>query len=130
MLEAKQKRIRRHKRVRAKISGTADRPRLCVFYSNNHVYAQLINDEKGATLAAVNDFDIKPGAAKKIESSKDSKAAERTSKAGVSYGVGKLIAKKAAELKIEKIVFDRGGFKYHGVVKALAEGAREGGLKF
>jgi len=106
MLEKKEKRIRRHKRVRAKIKGTADVPRLCVFRSNKYVYVQIINDETGKTLA----FDRK-------ELSKAKKAGEE-------------IAKKAKGLKIEKIVFDRGGYKYHGRVKAIAEAAREGGLKF
>lgn len=111
MLEKQEKRLRRHKRVRAKIFGTAQRPRLCVFKSNQHIYAQLIDDEKGKTLAAASDLEIK-------------KSAEKTKE------VGKLIAEKAKVKKIEKVVFDRGGYKYHGRVKALAEGAREGGLNF
>lgn len=113
MLETKKKRIQRHKRVRAKIAGTKDLPRLAVFSSNSHIYAQLINDDKAQTLASCNDLKIK-------QKSKSAKAKE----------VGKLIAKSAVEKKIDKVVFDRGGFKYHGKIKALAEGAREGGLKF
>lgn len=111
MLEKQIKRNRRHKRVRAKIFGTARRPRLCVFKSNQHIYAQLIDDEKGKTLVAASDLEIK-------------KSAEKTKE------LGKLIAEKAKVKKIEKVVFDRGGYKYHGRVKALAEGAREGGLNF
>jgi large subunit ribosomal protein L18 len=113
----RQKRLRRHKRVRAKIFGTAKVPRLCVFRSNKHIYAQLIDDEKGQTLVAASDLEFKKSKSKK---SKVDKAKE----------VGKLIAKKALEKKIEKVVFDRGGYRYHGRVKTLAEGAREGGLKF
>ncbi|MBI2450515.1 MAG: 50S ribosomal protein L18 [Candidatus Nealsonbacteria bacterium] len=103
-----EKRQRRHKRIRAKICGTAERPRLCIFRSNQYIYAQLVDDNKGRTLIAAK------GKAN-IDSAKK---------------VGKLIAKTALENKIEKIVFDRGGYKYHGVVKALAEEARGGGLKF
>lgn len=99
-------RIRRHKRIRAKIKGTAKVPRLCVFRSNKYIQAQLINDEKGKTLLMVKD--VKSAASK----------------------VGKVLAEKAIEKKIKKVVFDRGGYKYHGRVKALAEGAREAGLKF
>ena len=112
----REKRKRRHKRVRAKISGTAKIPRLCVFRSNKHIYAQLIDDTQGKTLLSASDLEIKF----KGKKTKTEKAFE----------VGKLIAKKAQEKKIQKIVFDRGGYKYHGRVKALAEGAREGGLKF
>jgi len=114
MLATKQKRIRRHKRIRSVISGTKELPRLCFFSSNQHIYAQLINDEKGQVIAAANDLKLKTKAGK-------------ISKAGE---VGKLIAKLGLEKKIEKVVFDRGGFKYHGVVSVLAEGARQGGLKF
>jgi len=117
MLPKQEKRIRRHKRVRAKVFGTAQVPRLCVFRSNKHIYAQLIDDEKGKTLVAASDLEIKY---KKKKITKNEKALE----------VGKLIAKKAMEKKIKKVVFDRGGYKYHGRVKALAEGAREGGLIF
>ncbi len=109
-------RKRRHKRIRKKIFGTAKIPRLCVFRSNKHIYAQLIDDEKGHTLISASDLEIKlEKKLTKVEKSKE---------------VGKLIAKKAKEVGIERVVFDRGGYKYHGRVKALAEGAREGGLKF
>ncbi len=109
-------RLHRHVRVRGKVSGTAARPRLCVFRSLNHIYAQLIDDVKGVTLASASsiekDFDINGG----------NKEAARK--------VGTLIAKRAADKGITDVVFDRGGYIYHGRVQELAEGAREGGLKF
>lgn len=120
----REKRFRRHKRVRKKIFGTAARPRLFIFRSNQHIYAQLINDEKGRTLASASDLELK--STKKTQTAIQGK----TRKEAVAYRVGKLIAKKTLEKKIEKIVFDRSGYKYHGRVRALAEGARAGGLKF
>ncbi len=108
-------RERRRGRVRAKVFGTALRPRLSVFRSSEHIYAQLIDDEKGATLVSESDLKIKKGKKTKAEAAKE---------------VGGSIAKKALEAGISAIVFDRGGFKYHGRLKALADGAREGGLKF
>ena len=99
---------RRHRRIRAKIYGTIQKPRLCVFRSNKSIYAQLIDDESGNVLCYA-------------RGSKNIKEAKK---------IGESIAKKAAERKIDKIVFDRGGYKYHGRIKALAEGAREAGLKF
>jgi large subunit ribosomal protein L18 len=126
MLETKRKRISRHKRVRAKISGTKDTPRLCVFCSNSHIYAQLINDQKGIILASTNDSKIKIAA--KDKGAKKEQA--RSGKTEAAFLVGKAIAIIAMEKKIDKVVFDRGGFKYHGVIKALADGAREAGLKF
>lgn len=131
----REKRQRRHKRVRAKIIGTSKRPRLCVFRSHQHIYAQLISDEKGETLVAASDQELK----RKTQSTKrkattkkpkPEKEVARTGKVAVAFEVGKLIAQKALEKKIEKVVFDRGGYQYHGRVKALAEGAREAGLKF
>ena len=115
MLQKQQKRLIRHRRVRAKIFGADSCPRLCVFRSEKHIYAQLINDEKNKTIAAGSDLDFKKNSGSKIDKAKE---------------VGKLIAKKAKDLKIEKVVFDRGGYKYHGRIKAVAEGAREGGLIF
>lgn len=109
-------RLNRHRRVRSKISGTAECPRLNVFRSTNNIYAQLIDDVKGVTLAAASSLD------KEFEGNGGNKEAARK--------VGGLIAKRAAEKGIEQVVFDRGGFLYHGRVKELAEGAREGGLKF
>ncbi len=108
------KRIKRHRRIRAKISGTKSAPRLCVFRSNKHIYAQIIDDQSRKILCAASDKTI---AAK---GKKTDKATE----------VGKEIAKLAVAKKIDKVVFDRGGFQYHGRIKALAEGARNGGLKF
>ena len=112
----KDKRIRRHIKIRKNIHGTKDKPRLCVFRSNMHIYAQLIDDDKATVIMAVSDLDAKT---KKGEKKLD-----------VSKEIGKMIAKKALESKIDKVVFDRGGVLFHGRVKALAEGAREGGLKF
>lgn len=108
----------RHKRVRAKIRGTGERPRLSVFRSSKHIWAQLIDDTAGRTLVAAGDKDIK--GKKKTE--------EKLIAAGEK--VGEFVAKKALEKKITKAVFDRAGYKFHGVVKAVAEGARKGGLKF
>jgi len=108
-----QKRIRRHKRIRAKVVGTDIRPRLSVFKSNNALSAQIIDDTKGVTLASVSDLKAK-GKTK----------TERAKQAGI------MIAKSAQEKKVDKVVFDRGGFIFTGRVKAFAEGAREGGLIF
>lgn len=113
---------RRHARVRAKISGTARRPRLSVFKSNKGMYIQVIDDEKGKTLISASSKDIK-----KIKASKDEKMSPGMK---ISYELGKLIAKKALDKKISKVVFDKGSSKYHGRVKAVADGAREGGLQF
>lgn len=123
MLKKEEQRKRRHRRVRAKIHGTAKIPRLCLFKSNQHIYAQLIDDEKGKTLIVVSDHLLKPKTSGKTTK-------ELTRKVAIAYEIGKLIAQKALEKKIKKIVFDRGGYKYHGRVKALAEGAREKGLEF
>lgn len=109
-------RIKRHRRVRKNISGTAERPRLNVFRSSNHIYAQIIDDTKGATLVAASSLDKAfEGYGGNIEGAK---------------AVGKLIAEKAVAAGIKQVVFDRGGYVYHGRVAALAEGAREGGLEF
>lgn len=109
-------RLKRHKRIRAKISGTADRPRLCVFRSTSNIYAQLIDDVQGVTLASASSLD------KSIEGSGGNKGAARA--------VGTLIAQRAKEQNITNVVFDRGGYIYHGRIQELAEGAREGGLNF
>lgn len=119
----KEKRIRRHKRIRAKVSGTSLRPRLCVSRTANHIYAQLINDEKAEVLTSASDKDVKVAKAGKDEKG-------MTHKVKVAFEVGKAIAKKAIDKKIEKVVFDRAGIVFHGRVKAIADGAREGGLKF
>ncbi len=107
-----EQRISRHKRVRAKVSGTAERPRLAVFKSNKSIYAQLINDEKGVTLVSASSV----------------KATGKPSEHPAL--VGKMIAEKAKEKKISRVVFDRGGFLYRGKIKMLAESARAGGLNF
>lgn len=114
ILTKQKKRYRRHNRVRAKISGTTVRPRLSIFRSAKHIYAQLIIDEEGKTIIAIDDIKIK----------------EKKTKIDKALEVGKLIAKEAISKKIGEVVFDRGGYKYHGRVKAVADGAREGGLKF
>ena len=108
-------RIRRHKRVRAVIKGTAERPRLSVFRSANHIYAKLIDDAKSITLFSASDL--------------QDKALDKD-KSGVAFKVGEILAGKAAKAKITKVVFDRGGFAYHGRVASLAEGLRKGGLQF
>ena len=113
---SKQARKKIRARIRAKISGTAQRPRLAVFRSANHIYAQLIDDVAGVTLAAASSMD------KGFEGNGGNKEA--------AHKVGLAIAQRAKEKNIEEVVFDRGGFVYHGRVKELAEGAREGGLKF
>lgn len=107
-------RLARRMRIRSKIGGTSAKPRLSVFKSSQHVYVQLIDDVSGKTLAATSDYEIKS------KGTFSEKAKE----------VGSLIAKKAKEAKIEGVVFDRGGYRYHGIIKSLADGAREGGLKF
>ena len=114
--DRKMERTRRHIRVRRKISGTAERPRLCVYRSNNNIYAQIIDDVAGKTLVQASTLD------KEVKTKHSNKAAAKE--------VGTLIAKRATEKKITEIVFDRSGYIYHGVVKELAEAAREGGLKF
>ncbi len=115
-IDSKLGRAKRHKRIRGKINGTAECPRLSVFRSASHIYAQLIDDAKGVTLASASSLD------------KDFKGSG-ANKEGAKL-VGQAIAKAAKKLKIEEVVFDRGGFLYHGRIKELADGAREGGLKF
>lgn len=113
-----EKRIRRHNRIRAKVYGTASRPRLSVFRSNKYIILQLIDDESGKSLLQMNDFSVNGGAKKKL------------TKLERANFLGKKFAKSALAESIKTVVFDRGGYKYHGRVKAAAEGAREGGLKF
>lgn len=114
--DRKLERNRRHARVRTKISGTPERPRLCVYRSNTNIYAQIIDDVAGNTLVAVSTLD------KNVKTKHANKEAAKE--------VGSLIAKKAIEKNIKSVVFDRSGYIYHGVVKELAEAAREGGLEF
>lgn len=106
-------RVKRHLRLRKKIMGTKECPRLSVFRSGKHIYAQIIDDIRGQTFVAESDLKIKKG--KKVEK---------------AYIIGKKLAEKALKKKIKTVVFDRGGFLYHGRVEQLAKGAREGGLKF
>ena len=115
-LTTRQARERRHRRIRGKVAGTAERPRLAVFRSNKGIFAQLIDDESGKTLGGASWLALK----KSFKGNKVEQAAE----------VGKAVAEAAKKAGIEEVVFDRGGYLYHGRVKALAEGAREGGLKF
>jgi large subunit ribosomal protein L18 len=112
-------RIRRHFRLRKRVSGTTERPRLNVFRSNAHIYAQVIDDVKGHTLAAAS-----------TNEKGWSEADDKKTKSEQAVVVGRLIAERAKAAGIEKVVFDRGGYKYHGRVKALAEAAREAGLNF
>lgn len=112
-------RKKRHRRVRARINGTSDRPRLNVFRSLNHIYAQLIDDTVGLTLVSSSTLD------KEVASKIGDKT--KTEQAQV---VGKLIAERAKKAGINEVIFDRGGYRYHGRIKALADGAREGGLTF
>lgn len=115
----KEVRVKKHMRIRNRFSGTAERPRLAVFRSNNHMYAQIIDDTVGNTLVAASTLD------------KDVKAAcEKTNNVDAAAQVGTAIAKKALEKGIKTVVFDRGGFLYAGKVKALADAAREAGLEF
>jgi large subunit ribosomal protein L18 len=115
VLSKRQSRLRRRRRVRARITGTAARPRLSVYRSNRGVFAQLIDDGKGHTVAAVNWIEPE---LRKLTASEQAKRA------------GELLAERAKKAGVETCVFDRGGYQYHGRVKALAEGAREGGLVF
>ena len=112
----KLERERRHKRVRTKVSGTAECPRLCVFRSNANIYAQVIDDTKGVTLAQASTLD------KEVKTKHSNKEAAKE--------VGTLVAKRAIEKNIKNVVYDRGGYIYHGVVKELAEAARAAGLEF
>ena len=116
MPSVREARLRRHRRVRGKVAGTAERPRVVVFRSNRGIEAQIVDDAAGRTLAAASWLQLKKG----FKGSKSEQAAE----------VGKLLAQSAKKAGVERVVFDRGGYLYHGRVKALADGAREGGLSF
>jgi large subunit ribosomal protein L18 len=113
-------RLMRHRRVRKRVAGSAERPRLAVFRSLSHIYAQVIDDRAGRTVAAASDLEA--GSPRG-----DKKAGKKTERA---KQVGKALAERAKAAGIAEVVFDRGGYRYHGRVKALAEGAREAGLKF
>ena len=116
VLDVREARQRRHRRIRRRLVGTAERPRLVVFRSNRGIEAQLVDDLEGRTLAAASHLGVK----KSFKGTKTEQAAE----------VGRLLAKAAKAADVETVVFDRGGYLYHGRVKALADGAREGGLRF
>jgi large subunit ribosomal protein L18 len=112
-----QLRYRRHLRVRRKVSGTGERPRLVVYRSLKHIYAQLVNDDLGVTLLGVSDLS-------------EGLQVDGGGKIGRAKGTGKLLAERAKAAGIKQVVFDRAGYRYHGRVQAVAEGAREGGLEF
>lgn len=138
----------RHKRVRARVIGTSERPRLCVFRSNKYIYAQLIDDPKGRTLVSASSQTITNESLKTKKSRSDNRSfgagasdlingikkselvKALKGKSAAAYRTGEILAKKAIEKGINTVVFDRGGYKYHGRAKALAEGAKKGGLKF
>ena len=118
-LDSNEIRVRIHERIRKKVNGTEERPRLCVFRSNKHIYAQIVDDAKGSTLASA--------------CSRDAETKGEVKNGGniaAAKAVGKMVAKRAKEKGIEAVLFDRGGYIYHGRVKALADAAREAGLKF
>lgn len=115
-IDRKAERVRRHERIRTKVSGTPERPRLCVFRSNKNLYAQVIDDTKGITLVSASTLD------KDVKTKHSNKEAAKE--------IGTLIAKKAQSKNIKQVVYDRGGYIYHGVVKELAEAARAAGLEF
>lgn len=117
--DIRESRERRHRRIRKKVLGTSERPRLSVYRSLNHIYAQLIDDSRGNTIVAASTLD------KELSVQKGHKG-----NASMAKKVGELVAKRALEKGLKKVVFDRGGYMYHGRVKALAEGAREAGLEF
>jgi len=117
---AREARVVRHRRLRKKIAGTAERPRLSVFRSLNQIYAQVVDDVRGHTMTSASSLE---------EASKEQKSSRR-SKTETAKVVGGLVAKRARDLGVKEVTFDRGGFKYHGRVRALADAAREGGLQF
>jgi len=134
--DARKLRIVRHRRVRNKVSGTAQRPRLCVFRSLKGIYAQVIDDSRGHTLAAASSGELltaaKAGAGPGAGGDGDEAAevAGPVSKTAAAAAVGKLVAERALAAGVSAVVFDRGGYRFHGRVKALADAAREGGLVF
>jgi large subunit ribosomal protein L18 len=117
-VDSNEVRLRIHERIRKHLSGTETRPRLCVFRSNKHIYAQIVDDSNGKTLVAASTLDA------------DAKADKGGGNIAAAKTVGKVVAKRAIDKGIQAVLFDRGGYIYHGRVKALAEAAREGGLKF
>ncbi len=143
MIEKQLKKTKRQRKIRAKFLRGIIKPRICVFKSNKHLYAQIIDDNSQQTLAAASDGEIKPEKLKMKNSKQELKSTENiaikgkdepkeflSKKIEIARELGKLLAKKAVEKDIKEVFFDRRGYKYHGIVKALADGAREGGLKF
>jgi large subunit ribosomal protein L18 len=121
-IDKNQPRLRRQRRVRAKVKGSPERPRLCVFRSSGHIYAQVIDDVSRKTLASASDAEVKKTDLKAVEG--------RTAKSAAAFAVGQKVAEKARAAGVETVVFDRNGFVYTGRVAALADGARAGGLLF
>lgn len=115
MQNKKTQRIKRHKHIRSRVSGSEATPRLTVFRSNKHIYAQIIDDKKAVTIVSASDFNLKDNKKNNVEA---------------AAKIGELLAETAKGKKVTKVVFDRSGYKFHGRVKALAEGARKGGLSF
>ncbi len=113
-------RLRIHKRIRKRLSGTESQPRLCVFRSSKHIYAQIVDDAKGETVTAASSLDPET----------KSELAKGGGNVAAAKAVGKIVARRALDKGVEKVLFDRGGYLYHGRIKALAEAAREAGLKF
>lgn len=116
----------RHRRVRAKISGTAERPRLCVFRSASHIYAQIIDDTVGKTVVSSDDLKTDKKIKSKLAKGEDGRAG----KTAVAYAIGQQVAEAAKKAGIKQVIFDRNGFAYAGRIAALAQGARDGGLEF
>ena len=118
-IDSNEVRLRIHERIRKKLTGTESRPRLCVFRSNKHIYAQIVDDSKGTTITAASTLDA------------DAKGqVKKGGNVAAAKAVGKIVAKRALEKGVQSVLFDRGGYIYHGRVKALADAAREAGLKF
>jgi large subunit ribosomal protein L18 len=117
-VDSNEVRLRIHTRIRKRLSGTDGRPRLCVFRSNKHIYAQIVDDARGSTLVAASTLDA------------EAKGGKGGGNIAAAKAVGKIVAKRAIDKGIQAVLFDRGGYIYHGRVKALAEAAREAGLKF
>lgn len=115
----RERRIRRHLRVRKRVTGTSQRPRLCVFRSAKHIYAQVVDDASGRTLISASDLDTE------LRAERDGKQ-----KIAIAKVVGQVVGRRARDAGVTQVVFDRGGFQYHGRVKALADSAREAGLEF
>ena len=117
-VDSKEVRLRIHERIRKRLQGSETRPRLCVFRSNKHIYAQIVDDSSGRTLVAASTLDA------------DAKGGKTSGNVAAAKVVGKIVAKRAIDKGIQAVLFDRGGYIYHGRVRALAEAAREAGLKF